>query len=124
VAAEICVGGKVKLTDIMRDMVNSLPEKAWLTKISVSRPLHKGSGQAATLDLSGCAAAADAVLEQDLAFQFHKRLSKTPALAQEFTDLKVTVQGETAGPNMDPDDLARRQVQRTTFLVTGVSKKR
>ncbi|MFA6004134.1 MAG: pilus assembly protein PilM [Elusimicrobiota bacterium] len=126
-AQEVYGGKQPKMTELMKDIVDSLPERVWLTRITIAKPLRRGISAGASMSLSGHAMAEDTAKEQDLAFQFRSRLSQTPVLAQLFPDLAVTLQGNTVSASdadvLDPAAFALKQEQRTTFIVTGTAKK-
>ena len=118
---DICGKRRASLVSFIKDVVDSLPKKVWLTNLSINRPLQKtAAAGTASLKLSGHATAQDIAHEQDLAFQFRDQLAKSPILGLTFTDLKMTISHEQASYNaLNPNDFAEQQEKRTQFAMDG-----
>lgn len=109
-----------KATDVIREIVSALPEKVWLTKISVRSPL--GGGDLLEINLQGRATGENTAQEQDLALQFKDRASSSPGLNKIFRDnLQITINKNPIQEiaNMDPDLRAQTLEQRTSFELSG-----
>lgn len=118
-----------KAISLLKDLVDSMPDKVWLERLDLSLPLSKLMGGGDSLTLSGRAAGASVAEEQSLSFQFKDALAKTPVLGKEFPELQMSIQANTAaqaaaGPGMDPDALARKLEDRTQFNITATAGRR
>lgn len=121
----------IKMTALLKDVVDSLPPKVWLTKIRVLDPVKKGDSSAGGKELviSGHVVGASLSEEQDLALQFRDRLSQAPLLGKVFPELQLShIHGETFPPDLlmglDQDALKQKLEQRTEFGITGRSRKK
>ena len=119
----VCSPARIKMTDIFKVFVDSLPEKAWLTDIKVARIL----GGAQQVDMKGHAVAENPSAEQELSFQFRDRLNNAPMLQKLFGQLQsnVNLEETTQAPGgmpLSPEKLAQKMEGRTTFSVTGTRK--
>lgn len=109
-----------KVTALLKDVAESLPERVWVTGIDLSNPMAKGL-QALELHITGHAVGNTPAQEQDLVFQFRERLSKSPAVGRIFPDITVSVSAKDlpleTSQGLDPGALARRLEERTTFTI-------
>jgi len=120
---DLCGVSRVKMIDILKDIVDVLPEKAFLEKLSVNRPLGVGANVVPSLNLNGHAVAEDMAREQDLASQFRDRLSTSAVVSKMFPDIKVTVHSDTAGLDSGAAQNSKAYIERlesrTSFTMTG-----
>jgi hypothetical protein len=125
--AGVCGAGRFKATDIIKDIVDKLPDKAYLNRISIALPLNKASSPS-LLDLVGHAVAEDTGRETDMALQFGEELRKTPVLGKAFPNLQVDVKSEPSGMekggSLTPEAFMEKQETRTTFTISGGAKMR
>jgi hypothetical protein len=120
---DLCSPSRAKMIDAIKDIVDVLPEKAFINKLNIVRPLSAGPSSP-TLALTGHVVAEDLVHEQDLAFQFRDRLSTSPVVGKMFPVLKVTVQATTSnsletGAAKDPKAYNEALETRTIFTMSG-----
>ncbi|MBI5629467.1 MAG: pilus assembly protein PilM [Elusimicrobia bacterium] len=117
---------RVKVSTLLKDVAESLPEKTWITNISLTNPLVKGS-QSLELRLSGHAVAPSLSQEQDLAFQFKEQLIKSKVVGKTFSDIQLSVTGkplaDDAVQGLDPGALMQRLETRTQFVITARARK-
>jgi hypothetical protein len=119
----LCGSSRVRMIDVLKDIVDSLPEKAFLTRLTITRPVASGVNLTPTLSLAGHAVAETTAAEQDLSFQFRDRLVKSPVAGKLFPDIKVTVQAEplsqeaSAAPNSE--SYIQKLEDRTSFSMSG-----
>jgi hypothetical protein len=115
----------VKTTALLKDVVESLPEKVWLTSLTINNPVVAGT-TGITMDLWGHAVAATLGEEQELCLSFRDKLQKSPLVGKTFKDFKINVDGKpmTFGPNegLDPDALTKKLEERTQFHLVATSK--
>lgn len=121
---------RIKVSDVMRDVVNSLPEKVWITRMALSNPMENAGaagGRGLMLELNGHAVAATVGQEQDLALKFRDKLQSAPVIGKMLPDIQMSVSGKPVAVDtsqaMDPDQLARNLEQRTTFTVVAKARK-
>ncbi len=115
-----------KMISLLKDIVDSLPEKVWLTQVTIQPPLQAGAPSAmdnSTLQLSGNASGASVSEEQAMPYQFREALLKTSGVGRLFADLQVTLSGHEMpsdpGRSLSPEELAKSLENRTTFTMTG-----
>jgi hypothetical protein len=116
-----------KVIALLKDVVSSLPDKAWLKQVTITRPLRKSSITSSNLLMTGNVAAETTSQEQDLVFQFRDRLAKCAAFMKAFPELKVTVQAQPSDGQpqaLNPESFAHAQEGRTNFIVLGTEKTR
>lgn len=122
-------GTRIKLSAILKEVVSAMPEKVWLTKISISNPIKAGVGAGAELQLQGHASGVSLVEEQDLAFSFRDKLAQSPLIGKIFPDLQVSgVNGKPMDPEslqgLEQDALKQKLEERTVFDIIGRGKKK
>ncbi|MBI5240845.1 MAG: hypothetical protein HY926_10265 [Elusimicrobia bacterium] len=120
----LCGQDRIRMTDILKDVVETLPEKSFIFKLLVNRPAAFGVGNAPSLSITGHAVGENTANEQDLSFRFRDQLAKTPAAGKLFPDLKMTVQaadpaGLETGAAANSEEHIRKIEDRTTFTLTG-----
>ena len=115
----------VKTTAILNDIVDSLPEKVWLTGLTIRNPVVTTTS-GIQLDLWGRAVAATLGQEQELCLTFQDRLRKSVLVGKTFKDIKISIDGKpmTFGANegLDPDALTKKLEERTQFHIVALSK--
>jgi GTP-sensing pleiotropic transcriptional regulator CodY len=120
---DLCNPQRVKMIDVIKDLVDALPEKAFIAKMTIERPIG-GSVTGPTLNLLGHVVAEDSAHEQDLAFQFRNRLSTSAVAGKMFPSIKVTVQAtsgnlETGGGAQNSKVYNEAVETRTSFTLVG-----
>jgi hypothetical protein len=93
---DLCAANRVRMIDLIKDIVDVLPANAFLNKLSINRPLVAGSA-APSLNINGHVVAEDSAREQDLSFDFQRRLSSSTIVGKMFPAIKVTVQAAATG---------------------------
>lgn len=118
----------VRISAVLKDVVDALPEKAWLTQVQITNPLLKDTAVQLEMSLAGHCVGATLGQEQDLAFEFKERLLKSPVVGKLFPEIQVSVAGKPLSKEksegLDPAALADQLEQRTFFTVTGKAQKR
>ncbi|MBI3553311.1 MAG: pilus assembly protein PilM [Elusimicrobia bacterium] len=118
----------LKVTSVLKDVTESLPDKVWLTNFSLRNGLINATG-ALDLNLSGHAVAATLQQEQDLCFAYRDRLQKSPIVGKYFKDIQVYVNGkpmdisQAGAEGLDQGALTRRLEARTDFRIVARAKK-
>lgn len=108
-----------KLSTLLRQIVELMPENMWFTQIVATNPLLTDKG-VIEFQLSGRVRGTSGAEEQDVAFQFKETLLHDPNLGPLF-DVQISVSGKatesaSAGAQ-DPFELARKQEDRTQFTI-------
>lgn len=115
-----------KMSLVLRDVVDSLPEKGWVTSITINNPVRAQGSGGREMTLTGHVVGANLSEEEDLAFQFKERLLKTPVLGKMFPEIQMTVSRNPPkedGTGTDPEALRKSREERTTFTVLAKFKK-
>ncbi len=115
----------VKVSDVMKELVDCLPDKVWITHMDLENPMEGGSLATPRINLQGHAVAATIGQEQDLALSFRDRLQKSKLIGKLFPDIQINITAKPLSDDsraMDPDQLAQRLEQRTSFTLTAASK--
>jgi hypothetical protein len=119
----LCGPDRVRMIDVLKDIVEALPEKAFVHKLSVIRPVAFGVSLSPSLNISGHAVGENTAQEQDMSFQFRDSLAKSPVAGKLFRDLKVTMQVEPPATDMNPSTNSEAHIRklenRTTFNLSG-----
>ncbi|MCX5793959.1 MAG: hypothetical protein NTY77_00500, partial [Elusimicrobia bacterium] len=119
---DLTSASRVKMIDVIKDIVDALPEKGFLKKIGI----RFGLNVSPTLLLVGNVVAEDTAREQDLAFQFRNRLSTSSVAGQMFRGLKVTVQGQAVATPASGAQSSKAYSEaletRTSFTVAGTKE--
>ena len=122
-AMNLCGSDRVKMVDVIKDVVEALPEKSFLYKFTVTRPVAAGLNLAPSLGITGHAVGENTAQEQDMSFRFRDQLMKSPAAGKIFRDLKMTVQADPPGPDIsaapNSETHIRKIEDRTTFTLIG-----
>lgn len=115
-----------KTLDLLKEMVDYLPEKAWITKLSMIEPLQKQANLPAELHITGNATGPSLVAEQDLAFAYKNALASSALIGKRYPDLQVSVQARqnTDNSGMDQAQLQASLEQRTGFTINAFRGKR
>lgn len=120
--AQIAANDSVKTTALLKDVVDALPDNAWLTDIHYKNPLVRGSGDSIEMNAGGRAKDSTMAAEQDLSFEFRDKLLKTPSLGKVLSEIQVSVTGKPVNDDpasgMDPSALQQQLEERTQFTVT------
>ena len=117
-----------KATAILKDVIDSLPDKVWLTRISLSNPiLKKNPAGDQEMSLAGHCVGPTPGDERDLAYEFKERLLKSPVVGKFFSDIQISYAAkpipENTNQTLDPDALARMVEERTAFEITAKAGK-
>ncbi len=122
-AMNLCGSDRVKMVDVIKDVVEALPEKSFIYKLAVTRPVAAGLNLAPSLGITGHAVGENTAQEQDMSFRFRDQLMKSPAAGKIFRDLKMTVQADPPGPDVsaapNSETHIRKIEDRTTFTLSG-----
>jgi hypothetical protein len=114
---------RIHVSQIIKDIVDSLPEKVWVTHLAITNPLALDGHSSPVLEIQGHAVAATVGQEQDLSLKFRDKLAAAPIIGKLFPDIQMSVQGKPIGIDgsgaLDPDQLAQRLETRTTFSILG-----
>jgi len=110
-----------KLSIMLKEIIESMPDKIWLDRIAIANPLAGESHLPVTIALKGKAQDRDVTEEQALAFTFKENLLRNPVLGKMF-DVQISLQKGTntdmsAQSGMDPAALASRLEERTVFTL-------
>ncbi len=118
-----------KLSLILKEIIDAMPDKIWLDHISISNPLMGADKQPMDITLRGHAQDVSVNAEQNLAFQLKDTLLRSPALGKTF-DISLALQkmagdeNAASNPNgMDPKALADHLEERTQFTLELRSKR-
>ncbi|MBI5624908.1 MAG: pilus assembly protein PilM [Elusimicrobia bacterium] len=121
---------RMRVVPVLKAIVDALPEKVWLTRVSVSNPLKPGLANPHEIRLNGHSMGANVGDEQQKALDFKDNLSRSPALNKIFDDINIQISrqtqtGETGpGSAVERDAYKRKLEQRTMFdIVLKVRKK-
>jgi hypothetical protein len=125
--SQIIIRPKLKVSDVLKDVVESLPEKVWITNLSLTNPMDSDNRGGPMLSMTGHSVAATVGQEQDLALKFRDKLANSAVIGKLFQDIQISVAGKAlaieTSSALDPDQLAQRLEQRTSFTVTARSKR-
>lgn len=118
----------MKATAVIQDVVNSLPDKVWITGLAFTNPIiATGGGAGVQLEIDGHAVAATLGQEQELCREFRERLQKTPVVGKKFADIDITITGKPmtmeTNEGMDPATLTKKLEERTSFHLSAKPKK-
>lgn len=119
-----------KVSIVLKQVIDSMPERVWLEHISVANPLYGADKTPLTLTLQGHAQDKTVSDEQSQVFQFKENLIKDPILGKAF-EISLSVQKQTsalddaaaAGGGLDPKTLAAKFEERTSFTLEMKSKR-
>ena len=109
-----------KISAVLKEIVDVMPEKVWLDRIAVSNPFVVSPSFPFEFVLRGHAQERSLAEEQALAFQFKENLIKSPLLSKIFdTQISVQTASDRGGSDaaMDSKALALKLEQRTVFTV-------
>lgn len=116
--------GRPKLSVMLKEIIECMPDKVWLDRIGVSVPLT-GDNRPMLIALKGRAQDKGITEEQALAFAFKENLLKNPVLGKLF-DTQISLQKGTdieMSSGMDPHTLAARLEERTSFTLNMKGKR-
>ncbi len=122
---------KPVLSQILREIVELMPDGMWITRINALNPLGDEKG-GMELIIHGHARAATPGEEQDMSFQFKETLIRDPKIGQLF-DVQIAFQGKAVsapGPGdagaaaLDPEALARKLEDRSEWTIELKGKQR
>jgi hypothetical protein len=125
-AAGVLGGETSKVSGVLRDVVENLPEKAWLTSFDLNNPLQRTDRIGAELILTGHAVAPTKQEEQDLYFQFRNSLSKAKVTGALFSDINGSVEhakNDSESGSLSPEDFEEKREKRTEWRITGGVKR-
>lgn len=117
---------QVKMSDVLNDIAEALPEKMWLTRISISNPIEAREMINKKLELEGHATGPSMTEEQNMAFQFRDNLQRAPVLSKMFPNLQISVAGKPVSASQQESasgtNYKRLLEKRTVFTITGKDK--
>lgn len=114
---------------VLKDIVDALPDKVWLERFAISTPLgdNPDTGRSlAQMNLVGHASGPTVADEQALAFKYKEALEKSPVLTKLFSDIQMSLQVQPSDDSqgaLDPASLENKLSNRTTFTITGTSRR-
>ncbi|MEK7383057.1 MAG: pilus assembly protein PilM [Elusimicrobiota bacterium] len=119
--------GRPKLSVMLKEIIECMPTKVWLDRITVSNSLAGAVRRPVTIILKGRAQDQGITEEQALAFTFNGNLIKNPILGKMF-DSQISLQKGadiemSAQRGMSPAALAARLEDRTSFTLTMTGKR-
>lgn len=110
-----------KLTALLREIIQLMPEKVWLTRISVVSPLVEHEHASFKMLLEGRAQSDSVASEQALAFKFKDDLLRSPMIGRHFNvqiSLEKGAGAELAATSgLDPEVLRAKLEDRTKFTM-------
>ena len=115
------------MIDLIKDVVDAMPEGVWITRLGINDPLVRSAMALPEIRIMGNASApgGGVTAEQDLAFRYKDNLLKTPIVGKRFTDIQVTVNARAAQEafsGLGPKELKQALEQRTSFQITARAK--
>ncbi|NNN05864.1 MAG: pilus assembly protein PilM [Elusimicrobia bacterium] len=123
----IVPSNRPKLTELLREIIQLMPDKVWLTRISVVSPLVEGEHAGFKMLLEGRAQSDSIADEQALAFKFKDDLLRSPTIGRYF-NIQISLERgrgaetiQTAG--MDPELLRQKLEDRTKFTMNVDAKR-
>lgn len=125
-AGESVSGDSPRMVNVLKEIVDSLPDKVWLTQVSVQKPLVASPQSRAELHLVGGASGGTITEEQGLSYQVRENLIKKPLISRIFPNIQIAVSAKEQAENRGAPDaaaLAKRLESRTTFQLTGEAKR-
>jgi hypothetical protein len=119
----VTAGGRhLKISAVLKEIIDAMPEKLWLEKIAVSNPIQADDKMPFDVVLGGHVQDKTVKDEQNMAFQFKETLVRNPRLGKDFEITlslhKVSNGTDSEGneqPGLDPKMLAERLEKRTQF---------
>lgn len=118
-------GRRLKVSALLREVVATMPENAWLERITIASPLASEK-QPFELTLRGHVQDRTVAAEQTGAFRFKDALAAHPSLGKAY-DISASVSRQPAGEDSSGMDgsnsFARRLEERTTFVFQLRSKR-
>ncbi|MDE2489693.1 MAG: pilus assembly protein PilM [Elusimicrobia bacterium] len=121
-------GGQVKISVLLKEIIDAMPPQIWLDHISISNPLQAGDKQAFMVTLHGHSQSTSVSEEQTLVVRFKDALSREKDIGKGF-DIQVSYEnaqtpggdsGATSG--LTPAALANRLANRTQFTIVLTGK--
>lgn len=115
----------VKVSGILREIVESLPEKAWLTLLDLNNPLQRADRLAPEMRLVGHAVGASKQEEQDLYFQIVNNLRQGKVIKALFADVNGNfdhAKGEVDMTSLSPNAFEEKREKRTEWRVRAGAK--
>lgn len=114
--------GAPKLSVVLKEAIDIMPDSVWLTKINVTSPLVREKDKGLQeIYLMGRARGSSPAEEQDMAFQYRDALQRSELIGKAY-EIQISMQGRTgpdpAAGGMDPKMLLRRLEERTSFTLT------
>ena len=108
------------ISALLRDIIELMPENAWLSGFSASNPLLTDK-EGIVVTLRGRARGASVSEEQNLAAQFKDTLLRSAKIGKLY-DIQISLESKRASPaqtdqQLDPVSLARKLEERTAFVI-------
>ncbi len=119
-----------KVSALLKEIIDSMPERVWLDKINVSNPLASAGKSPQTVELNGHVQDKTVADEQSQVFQFKENILKNAVLGKDF-EITLSVQKKSdasddaypATGGLDPKSLAVKLEGRTEFTLNLSSKR-
>lgn len=110
---------------LLKDLVEVLPEKAWIYKLTITEPLQAGPNMLPEIRIQGNASGPSVSAEQEMAFGYKAALAGTPVFGKKFGDVQVALEVQNSGVTtaLAPADLQKALEQRTSFTISGRGKR-
>ncbi len=115
-----------KMTALLAEIIQRMPDKIWLTRISIFSPLVEGEHSKFKMVLEGRAQSDSVSSEQAAAFKFKDDLLRSPVIGRYF-NIQISLEkgeGTNVSPSsgMDPELLRQKLEDRTKFTLEVNSK--
>ena len=118
-----------KISVILKQIIDAMPDKIWLDHISIQNPLMGADKQSFDITLRGHAQDESLKAEQTLAFTLKDALARDPVVSKHF-EISLSLQRMAGGDDaansqqgLDPKALAAKLEERTLFSLELKSKR-
>lgn len=126
----VTVRPRPKISVILKEVIDSMPERVWLEHISVMNALYGADKTPLLITFQGHAQDKSVADEQTQVFQFKENLIRNPTLGKLF-EISLSVQKQSsatddaamASSGLDPKALAQKFEERTSFTLEMKSKR-
>jgi hypothetical protein len=116
----------LRLSAVFKDVVESLPERAWITQIEYRNPLLRATNQRPLLEMMGHAVGSTTQEEQDLSFRLRDQFSTSKSAQEVFNDVQMSVnrtpeaeaEKNVPGTALDRERFEEKRELRTSWRLT------